>query len=223
MKPIAQTKNFCTCLYGYTLPKFCLYGNIYGTMWYCTEYLTPVKINGRDVYRIHIFRPSKKDPQRGSWSVCSTSTAKNGGAIYVRIRDFVKTQEFIAEKPVFCEHRVAKARELERAAEKAERDIKRSRAKAERELLEVAPKLRKVNYHYTPDSRTYYELAVRNGKTVNDFPIGGDAAMRHDHKDHMRKVNMSLQYTHEKERICNFNGTSYIERTTKTGTEIIKR
>ncbi len=133
MKPVAQTKDFCTCLHGYTLPKYSIYGNVYGTTYYCTDFLTPVKINGRDVYHVHIFCPAKKNPGRGSWQVTYTDDCKNGGAIFVHIRDFVKSADFIAEKPIFCQHRVAKAQELERAAEKATRDIKRSREKAARE------------------------------------------------------------------------------------------
>lgn len=132
MRPISQAKDFSVCLHGYTLPKYSLYGNIYGTTWYCTNF-TPEKINGRDIFRIYVFCPSKKDPGRGSWQVTYTDDCKSGGAIYCYIRDFIKSAEFISAKPEKCAHKTARRQELKQAIERAERDVQRIKMREARE------------------------------------------------------------------------------------------
>lgn len=167
MKPVSQTKDFCTCFYGYTLPMYSIFGNVYGTLYYCTDFLKPVQDRcNRTIYKIHVFCQSKKDPRRGYWTITDTATHKNGGAIFVRIRDFMKTPEFIAENPVRCEHRVFKAQQLEVAAERAERELAKKRILRDRELLADAPRMKRPQGATGTYLPTYSQGAV-DGKGYN--------------------------------------------------------
>ena len=100
MKPIKQTRNFSVCLYKRTLPKNALYGSVYKTVWYCTDFKSRNERTAsgkiRQFYKIVIYDDNNKQ-----W--VKTDTRKYP-AIFVRIRDFMKTAEFINEEVVYCYH-----------------------------------------------------------------------------------------------------------------------
>lgn len=116
MKAINQAKDFSVCIHGYTLPKYALYGNVYGVTWYTAD--TKLR-NGS--YTINVWAENKNG--HGGWS--PRRTADGYGAIYVRIRDFMKSPDFIREKPVFCEHRQKKRLEMNQAVEEIHRQKNR--------------------------------------------------------------------------------------------------
>lgn len=184
MKPINQTQDFCVCLHGYTLPKYSLYGNVYGVTWYTDDIRTRKK-HGKNVYIIHVFCPAADSTKKGSWQKTDTLSCQNGSAIYVRIRDFIASDAYIDKTPVKCEHKQKIAKQAENAIKALERKDAIIAEKQRKEDLQGAPYLRKVNNNFTPDNRTYYELAVKLGKNVNDFPFCGDGEMRHDTRDRM--------------------------------------
>lgn len=143
MKPIAQSNDFSVCLKGYTLPKYSIYGNVYGTLYYCTDFCTKA-VNGKTVYMIHVYCPNRKNPNRGSWKLCDTLKY---GAIFQYMDRFIKSDAFI-DKPVEkCEHRTHNKAVMKKAAERAERDHRRAQERARREWYEEnmmdAPKERR--------------------------------------------------------------------------------
>jgi len=143
MRPISQSRAFSVCLHGWTIPKNSLYGSVYGTEYVCVN---TKMVNGG--YNILVYSQSEK---RGQW--IATNTKRGHGAIYVRIRDFIKTPEFCKDPIVYC-HSMNK-QERENAAERAEmrREAAERRKQAEarkkyREMFPDAPTAKKSQSEY---------------------------------------------------------------------------
>lgn len=139
MKPIAQTRNFSVCLHGVTLPINCLYGNIYGITFTCVNF-APVRRDGRDCYAIRIY-----DQAKNAW--VNTDT-RQFGAIYVRIRDFMRSPDFRNEPVIRCEHWTKRAERAERDHARVMRREERERARQYREDMADAPRMKKAQDEY---------------------------------------------------------------------------
>lgn len=119
MKQINQTKNWSTCLHGWTLPKNSVYGSIHGKEYVCIN----ANIITAGGFRVKIWNPGK-----GVWF--DRHTSEGHGDIYVRIRDYKKTAEYCPENPVAC-HTVTLP-ERQKMAEAAERAKKLEQQRRER-------------------------------------------------------------------------------------------
>ena len=147
MKPINQSKGFSVCLNGWTIPKYALYGNVYNTIFVC---LNTAPENGG--YKILVWHnATEKKP--GRWA--QKNTRDGYGAIYVRIRDFLKSANYINEKPVFCHSR--NRDELRTMGERANEARKRAKMRAARkwdhENMSDAPREKKAQSEYIFRSR----------------------------------------------------------------------
>lgn len=124
MKPVAQSKGFSVCLKGWTIPKYSLYGSVYGTLYVCLN----ARQENAGGYNILVWHnATEKKP--GRW--VQAHTKQGYGAIYCRIRDFVNSADFIAEKVIFCHSQ--NRDQIREQAERAEAYVNRARAKARRE------------------------------------------------------------------------------------------
>ena len=151
MKAISQTKDFSVCFHNRIIPKYSLYGNIYNTLFFCID--THI-INGG--YKITVWVDKKGGRNiPPHWE--NTHTSQGYGAIFLRIRQFMSSAEYI-DKPVeFCAH---KTYAKERAYQKnlAQR-IKKAREE-ERDLASVLPKERKTQIRTHSLLPTYSQSAV---------------------------------------------------------------
>lgn len=108
MKPCNQTKNWCTALGGYTLPKYALYGNVSGVTYYCVD--VPA------TRYIHVLITGGKN-SREHWERWKTADFPE---IAHFIEKFKKSADFIAQAVIPSTHKVREAQELREAAEKIE-------------------------------------------------------------------------------------------------------
>lgn len=130
MKPCNQTKNWCTALKGYTLPKYALYGNVSGYLYYCVD--VPA------TRYIHVYAPTVRN-SRPHWERWKTVDFPE---IAHYIEKFKKSPDFVAQAVIPSTHKVREAAELAAVAEKIEmcRAIKAAKreARERREFLRDA-------------------------------------------------------------------------------------
>lgn len=157
MKPICQSKNFSVCLKGWTIPKYAIYGSVYGMLYVCLN--ATAKNGGYNILVWH--NATEKKPAR--WVQDNT---KNGyGAIYCRIRDFVKSAEYIAENVIFCHaHNRDEIRERAERAERVHRkNLARERHQWERDNMFDAPKMKQAQGEYI------YRCKPQGGSLENEY------------------------------------------------------
>jgi len=154
MRPIKQTRNFSVCLNKRTLPKNALYGNVYGTTWYCIDFKPRhyYSSKGRkSYYNIHIWDDSKKRP---CWTKSDT---RSYPAIFVRIRDFINSDEFVDAEVIDCYHYNRAMKESERRTISAQIKAAHEEERKNREFLRDAgapvEKRAQTAFMYKPGSQ----------------------------------------------------------------------
>lgn len=98
MKNINQTTDFSVFLNGRTLPKYCLYGSIYRTVYYCAD--TTIQADGG--IRLYVLRSGGKTCAP-HWE--RVSTRDGYGAIFLEIMRYVKSDAYINKPVEFCTHK----------------------------------------------------------------------------------------------------------------------
>ena len=131
MKPCSQTKDWCVCLGGYTLPKYALYGNVSGV----TYWASPKTWE----YVVHIL--IKRKNGKPAWT---SGLMAEYPQIRNFIKKFVKSADFRNFPVEFCAHKTAQAEDFRRGQERHEARKERRSRELDRVLLADAPRDRRI-------------------------------------------------------------------------------
>lgn len=146
MLPIKQTKDWTVCLFGYTLPKYMLYGKISGITYTCNPF-TPY------VIKIH-------DEKREVWKTCEISR-------FPKIKKMVENYIAAGIEGTHieaCQHRQERKRSEFYRSKQAESIHERNRQKDLRAA--GLPVARKAPANYTPTKDLYGQSRI-DGKGYN--------------------------------------------------------
>lgn len=128
MKPCNQSKDWCVSLFGETLPKYILYGNVNRKTFTCDIFTGKFETHGKKTAYIIKVRNMKRD----RWETRRTN--EGFADIFLAIENYCKNNQILGNKIEVCPHKKFWA---EKSREAHEKYVARGVLRAEEESREI--------------------------------------------------------------------------------------
>lgn len=182
MRPCNQTKDWSVSLFGDTLPKFILYGNVNKKFFTCDIFTGKVDLGRKHTYIIKV-----RNVKRNVWETRRTSE-KGLADIFLAIEEYCKNNTIYGTQIEVCHHKTYWA---EKSREAHEKYIARGILRAEeesREIRETGPQEKRANYDFSLHG-AWGANNSKVGRVETDKVFTYDAENCHPYSVPLRKAN----------------------------------